>query len=184
MKKVTILFSLLLMAAAVALMFTQCAKEGPRGPAGADGIDGQDGTDGNANVITYFFTDSAKIAWNTNSIYFYYDANFSIPDSIMEYGVILVYTKVKNPTASMWYPVPGLGENANYVTRLFIRNDYLMIRGYNPDGSPWSGGALPELAAVKVILIPSTTILNMKKAGGLPDFRDYNTTVETLGLVG
>ena len=175
------------------LMF--CTKEGPRGPrgpAGADGINGNDGTngadgkDGNANVIVYMFTDSVKIKWSGSEINFHYDTStpngFNIPDSILNDGVVLVYHRVIDLGGNyqMWYPTPGLGYNALYQTRLYLNQFTLQIRAYKPDGSSWSG-TLPQLTAIKVVLIPASTIYNMRKAGDVVNFDDYAETMKYLG---
>jgi hypothetical protein len=178
MKKILTVATMVLLA--MTMMFCE-QEEGPRGVPGADGEDGADGKDGNANVITYLFTDSLDIAWGGSTINFNYDTSFTIPDSIIEEGVILVYKKVKSFTV-MWYPVPGLGYNGLYVTRLFIRDDMIQIRAYDPDGSSWSGGTLPELSAIKIILIPSSTVINMKKSGANIDFKDYEATMDYFDL--
>jgi hypothetical protein len=172
------IFRTILVISSLAMMY--CTKEGPVGPKGPAG---QNGQDGNANVTTYFFTDSAKIAWSGASITFNYDStSFFIPDTILNYGVVLVYHKVKGSGGNiqLWYPVPGLGYNAIYLTRLFIRHDYLQISAYNPDGSFWSGGTLPELTAVKIILIPATTVISMK--AHQVDINSYDATMEYFGL--
>lgn len=158
----------------VTMMF--CTKEGPVGPRGPAGADG---TDGNANVITYFFTDSATIAWSGSMIILNYDSIFFVPDSIINYGMILVYTNYASSV--LWYPVPGLGYNANYVTRLLIGSSNIRITAYDPDGSTWSGGAtLPQFDAIKVILVPATTVISM--TADKVDLNNHEATMEYLGL--
>lgn len=193
MKKTFVFFTLI----CLVLAFTTCTEEGPRGPQGAkgadgadgadgqNGFDGQDGKDGNANVITYFITDSASIAWAGDYIRFTYTPGaFEIPDSIIDFGLILVYTQVLGSSASqkLWYAVPGIGYNAMYTTRLFIRHDYLQITAYKPDGSYWTTGTLPRLHAVKIVLVPASTIINLRSSGIHTNFDDYNYTMDILGL--
>jgi hypothetical protein len=158
------------------LTLVQCAKEGPRGRTGADG------KDGNANVITYLFTDSAKIAWNFGQIDLIYDSVFSIPDSIQMTGMVMVYTKIHNQT--LWYPVPGIGLDGLYNTRMFTQDFRLGIRALNLDGSSHNGVGLPQLSAIKVILVPASTLIQIRKSGYTGDFEDHDTVMELLAFNG
>lgn len=151
------LFSLIIvLGLLVGLM--SCTKEGPAGPAG------KNGTDGNANVTTYLFTDSATITWSaTSTITLSYDSVFNITDSIRDESVFLIYSKMK--VGGLWYPVPGLGSGGSYTTRYFIGSNSIVIQLRNPDGSTWSGTNKPEFSAIKVCVIPSTTVIEMNAAG-------------------
>lgn len=166
----------------ISVTMTNCTKEGPVGPKGPAGTNG---LNGNANVTTYFFTDSTQILWSGSTVYLAYDStSFFIPDSIFNYGAILVYHKVKDVFGNyqMWYPVPGLGYNALYSTRLYINQLRIEIRAYDPDGSTWSGGTLPQLDAIKVILISPSTVYMMQQAGVVVNFDDYAATMDYFGL--
>ena len=134
-----------------------CTKEGPAGPAG------KNGTDGNANVTTYLFTDSATISWTltSNIISLEYDSIFNLTDSLLEESIILVYANIN----SYWNFIPGLGYGALYSTRLFFDNSAITIQLRDPDGTTWTGTNKPEFSAIKVCVIPSTTVIEMNAAG-------------------
>jgi hypothetical protein len=165
---------ILIFVMAASLTFLHCAKEGPRGRTGADG------KDGNANVITYLFTDSAKIAWQGSYIDLFFDSVFTIPDTIQMTGMVLVYTKIDGQT--LWYPVPGIGLDGTYTTRMFIQDFRLGIRGLDPDGSNYTGSGLPKFSAIKVVLVPSTTLIQIRKSGYIGDFEDHDKVMEMLEL--
>lgn len=160
----------------IALALFNCTpEEGPRGKTGPAG------KDGNANVITYLFTDSAKIAWKSgNLIDLVFDSIFTIPDTIQMTGMVLVYTKMYGNT--LWYPVPGIGMDGTYNTRMFIQDFRLGIRALNLDGSSYSGFTLPRLAAIKVVLVPASTLIQIRKSGYAGDFSDYDEAMEVLSL--
>lgn len=159
-----------------AITFTQCTKEGPRGsrgPAGADGVDGTDGVDGNANVKTFLFTNPATIEWDaSNSIYLYYGSVFSIPDSVRDEGVILIYIQYSS-TGTAWYFVPGLQVNGEFNTRIWITEDFLRIYALKPDGSSWTTGTLYDPKTIKVVLIPPTEATIISRMGNALDVTDY-----------
>lgn len=157
----------------IALAFVQCVKEGPKGKTGAAG------KDGNANVITYLFTDSAKIAWNWTEIQLPYDSVFSIPDTILNGGMILCYTLVK--ANLMWYPVPGLGYGGYYDARVFFNSTAYYIAASDPDGTIYSGSSLPEMEAVKLVLVPASTLVQIRDSGYIGNFRDHDEAMEILG---
>lgn len=171
-----------------AITLTQCTKEGPRGPqgpAGADGVDGTDGTDGvdgNANVKTFLFTNPATIEWDaSNSIYLYYGSVFSIPDSIRDEGVILIYMQYST-TGTAWYFVPGLQVNGEFNTRIWITETFLRIYALEPDGSPWTTGTLHAPKTIKVVLIPGTDATIINRKGNALDVTDYYAVKEYFNL--
>lgn len=157
----------------VITLFNCTPEEGPRGKTGPAG------KDGNANVITYLFTDSAKIAWiSGDAIYLNYDTIFTIPDTIQMTGMVLVYTYIYGTT--LWYPVPGIGLDGTYTTRMFFDINRLGIRGLDPDGSYYSGSGLPRLSAIKVVLVPASTLIQIRKSGYTGDFSDHDETMDIL----
>jgi hypothetical protein len=150
------LFSLtIILGLLVGLM--SCTKEGPAGPAG------KNGTDGNANVTTYLFTDSATISWTGEYINLHYDSIFNLNDSTIRSSVILVY--YQSQQFQTWYAVPGIGVSGVFQTRMTIANTMIQIQARDLDGSSWSGTSLPVLSAIKVCVIPSTTVIEMNAAG-------------------
>ncbi|MFO7722791.1 MAG: hypothetical protein R6V49_06155 [Bacteroidales bacterium] len=175
MKKLLFLFSMVLMA----LMFTECTKEGPRGRPGADG---KDGTDGNANVQSYLFTNPTTIEWDaSNSIYLYYDTVFAVPDSIRNEGIILIYMQYQE-TGTAWYFVPGLGPNGLWNTRIWITENYIRIYALNPDGTSYSGTPLFTPVTIRVVLIPPTAATVIARKGNPPNYEDYFAVEEYFGL--
>lgn len=168
--KRTLFFTLTII---IAMALVQCEKEGPRGKTGPAG------KDGNANVTTYLITDSAKIAWKSNNeIQLYYDSVFFIPDSILSGGMILVYKLVE--LNNMWYHVPGLGYGGLYNTRSWISSGGYFISAANPDGTYYSGTPLPQLVAVKIVLVPASTLIQIRKSGYEGDFSDHDEAIEIL----
>ncbi len=167
----------LMVVALISMTMMFCTKEGPVGPRGPAG---SDGTDGNANVITYLITDSATIAWNnSNSIYLYYDSLFAVPDSIRNEGVILIYMQYVN-TGTAWYFVPGLGPDGFFNTRIWIQENFIRIYALDPDGTIFSGTSLYTPFCIRVVLIPSTTVISM--TADKVDINSYEATMEYLGL--
>jgi hypothetical protein len=171
MKKHVTLFLLCLLVSG----FFCCTKEGPRGRTG------NDGKDGNANVVTYLITDSVKLTWDwNNKINLYYDTSFTIPDSIRNEGVVLVYMRYKI-ASSYWYPAPGLAVDAYWMTRVSIGINSLIISLYDPDGTSWSGTTDISVSDLRVILISPSALHNLARKG-IPT-GDHDAVCAELGLL-
>lgn len=168
------MFLMVVVLVSITMMF--CTKEGPVGPRGPAGADG---TDGNANVITYLITDSAMLAWSGTYIQLYYDSTFIIPDSIINEGVVMMYIKYASSTG-FWYPCPGHGPNGTFYTRFALGDLRIAINLLDADGTSWTGVTPPVVTAVRIILIPATTVISM--TADKVDINSYEATMDYLGL--
>jgi hypothetical protein len=158
--------------------FFYCTKEGPRGRTGNDG---KDGKDGNANVMTYLITDPVKLTWDmSNKIFLYYDTTFTIPDSIRNEGVVLVYMRYKT-APSYWYPAPGLAVDAFWMTRVSIGSNVLIISLYDPDGTSWSGTTDISVSDLRVILISPSSLQILARKG--ISTGDHDAVCAELGIM-
>ncbi len=162
----------------VSVLLIQCTKEGTQGPAG---INGTSGLDGNANVTTYIITDSIKLLWGGNYIQLHYDSTFNIPDSIQNEGVVLMYMRFSS-SMTFWYPVPGVGLNGTCLIRFALGDERIAINIMNPDGSVWSGGTPPEVDAIRIILIPASTIILLGAPGRSVDVSNLDEVMDYYGL--
>jgi len=165
----------------IAVAFISCEKEGPRGPRGPAGADGADGADGNANVKTYIFTDSLKLSWMGYTMNLYYDSVFSIPDSIRTEGMVLIYMEYYI-LPNWWYSAPGIGAGGNVMIRTGFSSSRLLFVALDPDGSTWSSTTPPPaIKSVRVILVPPSQVIMMRKQNDNPDLSDYNVAVKYFG---
>ncbi|HRZ41544.1 MAG TPA: hypothetical protein P5228_02455 [Bacteroidales bacterium] len=158
--KRNIFFAILFIVVAIA----SCGKDG------VDGKDGIDGKDGNANVVSYILSDSIKLLWQNNAIHLLYDSTFTIPDSIRNDGIVLVYLQYGVTYPGNWYFSPGLGPLGLWQTRYSIGDNELTIHMLNPDGSAWSGGTPEAVTKIKVVLVPASKVYllaKIKKEAGL-----------------
>lgn len=159
----------------MAVAFFSCEKEGPRGakgPAGADGVDG------NANVKTFIFTDSLQLAWSSAYMNLQYDSVFFIPDSIRTEGMVLIFMEYYD-FSNWWYPAPGIGAGGYVQIRIGFDTYRLMFGALNPDGSTWSSSTPPPaIKAVRVILVPPSEVILMRKQIDNPNLLDYDAAME------
>jgi hypothetical protein len=158
-----------------ALMFSCSGEDGATGPAGPPGADGTDGTDGNANVIVFHFGSRTS----TGTIYYPFD----ITQAVMEQSLVLGYY---NPEAigdtTTYYPVPGLGPWANYMTRCYTYRSSDTQYTYQLSLMTPNGGSNYTTSTVisrfKLIVCPASVI----NSRGLLDLSDYNAVREYLKL--
>lgn len=175
MKKIYYVFFTCLLAAG----FFCCTKEGPRGPKGSTGAPG---VDGNANVKTYIITDSLKLVWHYDvEIKLLFDSTFAIPDSIREEGMILIYMKY-TAYSNWWYFTPGLGPGSQFMTRAYYGDNTLNITRTNPDGSSWSGGAGFQVLKIRIVLVSPSELELIGRKSAMPDFSNYDATMEYFGI--
>jgi hypothetical protein len=152
-----------------ALMFSCSGEDGATGPAGADG------TDGNANVIVFHFGSRTS----TGTVYYPYN----ITQEVMEQSLVLGYY---NPAAigdtTTYYPVPGLGPWANYMTRCYTYKSGATQYTYQLSLMTPNGGADYTTSTVisrfKLIVCPASVI----NSRGSIDLTDYNAVREYLSL--
>lgn len=169
MKKI-LQFSIILIFAALIM---SCTEEGPRGPQGKPGIDG------NANVETFLFTDSVKLSWVSTGIILFYDSVFTIPDSIINEGMVLVYIKFYN-FDQWWYMSPGVAAAGLLATRFAYTSNQLYIEALNRDGNAWTGGNIEPVHSIRVVLVPSTTATLVHRQN--INLTDYEAVRKHLGI--
>jgi hypothetical protein len=158
-----------------ALFFSCSGKDGATGPAGKNGTNGTDGTDGNANVIVYHFGSRTS----TGTIYYPFD----ITQEIMEQSLVLGYY---NPEAigdtTTYYPIPGLGPWANYMTRCYTYRTSTTQYTYQlslmtPNGAG-SYTTSTVLSRFKLLIVPASLVTSR----GSLDLSDYNAVRNYLNL--
>ncbi|MFD2551764.1 collagen-like protein [Bizionia sediminis] len=157
---------------------------GTNGADGADGTNGADGADGNANVQTFIFDTSAE----SGSLIVLMVPE--ITQDVLDNDVILSYFKPAN--SSLYYPMPGGGYSARYITRPYYRVGQFYISFHNWDGTDYS---LPvgDILEMKIILIESSSnkpgeanqgkqkIYNELRQAGV-DINDYQAVSDYYGL--
>lgn len=177
------------MAALFLMGMVSCTKEGPTGPAGADGQNGldgqdgqngQDGKDGNANVVTYVITDSVKLLWVGNFIQLYYDSVFSIPDSILDEGLVLVYMKFSS-SLNFWYAIPGWGNNGTCILRSAIGGERIALNIMDPDGTSYTGTP-PVVHSVRVVLVSPSAVNLLARQGHRLNLDDHDAVIRYFAL--
>jgi len=150
----------------LAFTFLYCTKEGERGPRGPAGADG------NANVKTYIFTDSLELSWTGAGFSLLYDSVFSIPDSIRTEGMVLIYMEYYM-LPDWWYAAPGMGAGGYVLIRTGFDPNRVMIIALDPDGKNWSSSTPPPaVKTVRVILVPPSEVIMMRKLKETPDLSD------------
>lgn len=148
--------------------------------AGEDGATGPAGKNGNANVIMYEFGPRTS----TGSISY----TFEIEQAVFERSLILGYY---NPQAisdtTTYYPIPGLGPWANYLTRSYTyisgtdpsRYTYLVTL-MNPNGTDIYATST-VFSKLKLFVVPAS-VLSAVTSRGLLDLSDYNAVTKYLNL--
>ena len=122
-----------------------------------NGKDGAPGKEGNANVTQYNFESKT---FTSNTIY-------SIPNFTQEKfdnSVILCYYLSDN---SIWYPVPGIGQDAFFITRSYFILDLtnkLNINVRLTKGDLTLYNTAVTFAKFKVMIIPSSMAISAKSA--------------------
>ncbi|HLV38000.1 hypothetical protein [Xanthomarina sp.] len=131
---------------------TEDGEDGATGPAGTDGVDG---TDGNANVQTFVFDTSSQ----SGSIMSFPIAE--ITQDVLDNDVILSY----NSSNGFYYPMPGPGNAATYITRVYIK-----VGIFSFDINDWNGNyysiAAGDIDEVKVVIIESSSTTSGRTAQG------------------
>jgi hypothetical protein len=113
--------------------------------------------------------------FNALGIYTLYIRPAEIRTVISDCGVLSALPNVKGIIIDI-SDVPTQYQN-KFVPQGLVgfRVEYL-----NPDGSNWSGSALTSFDAIKVILVPSSTVIQIRKSGYTGNFEDYRETMEML----
>ncbi|MCK4538714.1 MAG: hypothetical protein KAV42_07960 [Candidatus Krumholzibacteria bacterium] len=158
----------------LAFSFYSCSGDdgatGPVGPAGTDGADG------NAEVIMYEFGTQTTSTGILN-----YTLN--VTREVMDSSLILVYTNPDTEGETAWYPSPGLGAGAAYMTRWYTYQTSgstyaLTIRILVPDGTAGYTNSV-TFVKVKVIIAPASEVIVAAEAGEL-DLNDHDAVVKYL----
>lgn len=125
---------------------------GEDGEDSVDGEDGEDGDDGNANVQNFIVDISSE-----SGIFM----NIRIPeitDEVRDNDLVLGYYTTGNGLTQ--YPMPGLGHEAFFETRVSISSGFYVISFYNPDRSGDRfdlGMNNVTINTVRVLIIKSTS---------------------------
>lgn len=160
--------------------------EGPQGPAGPEGPQGPQGPTGAPNVTTYLFTD---LEWERAAagptILLPYDEDFDITDDVLSRALILIYVRFVD--GAFWFPAPNPRVAAPGAGAYSIAVDIgpadIGVFLWRPDGTSIpTTEDVPDLAALRVIVVPPGTVLtpNMapKELAGL----SYNQVTAVLGI--
>jgi hypothetical protein len=179
----SLVFLLILCMAAIVGCEGEVGPEGPIGPqgeTGEDGQDGQDGQDGNANVIMFEFGSRTSSDGAINYL-------FEATQAQVDVSLVLGYYNVSSFKETVWYPVPGLGEAGDYITRSYwfqsevSPGDYVYwVEFENPDGSGQYTLNV-TLDKFRIILVPASTFMKVTASGSL-DLNDYHSVKEYFGL--
>jgi hypothetical protein len=155
-----------------AFLFSCSGKDGATGPAGAKGTDG---TDGNANVLVFHFGSRTS----TGTLYY----SFNVTQEIMEQSLVLGYY---NPAAigdtTTYYPVPGLGPWATYMTRCYTYRSSATQYTYQlsfmtPNGaSDYTTSTV--ISRFRLLVVPASVI----NSRGSLDLSDYSAVRDYLKL--
>jgi len=153
-----------------ALMFSCAGEDGATGPAGTAG------TDGNANVIALEFGTQTT---TSGTIIYEFTASQGFVDSCL----VLGYFK-SSAVLTTWYPIPGVGPDANFQTRSYCqRYDATTQRYYvklvTMAGDPYTTST--TFAVLKLYLVPASVIIP-ETSRGLLNLSDYNAVREYLNL--
>lgn len=162
------------MIAVIAIM-ASCSKEGPQGPAGTNGTNGTNGTDGNANVTLFTVETDFSLTSGEKVI-----TLTGLTSTDIEKSLTLGYFQ-ESGCANIWYNAPGLGCNAGYNTRTFIRNgNDFIFKLHNPDGSTYSGSS-KTFERFKIIVIPASTTVALRTKKPLSEMT-YSEVCKTLNI--
>jgi len=161
---------------------------GPAGPTGPTGAQGPQGVAGNANVVTYNYSSQTFTGSKDYSL-------TNISRGRIDSSFILVYYNPSGEPETTWYPIPGLGPNANYETVYSIfqsttnLNTYILrvklmttsgysYYPYNTTPTPYPYSV--TFTKFKIVVVLSSSIL----PGGRTAFHwsDYNWTKSYLNL--
>jgi hypothetical protein len=158
-----------------ALLLSCSGKDGAMGPNGADGANGRDG---NANVIAFEFGTRT-----TTTGHFTY--TFPASPGFIDSSLVLGYSRVEG--FASWYPVPGLGADARYMTRsLWYQSQgsppqfTYLVNLSTPDGSA-DYDTSTTFTQFKIIIVPASVIIPITSRG-LLSLSDYNAVAEYLNL--
>jgi hypothetical protein len=142
---------------------------GPQGPAGTPGATGPQGPTGNANVRQYTFG-QRSIGGGSFATY----SSMPLTQAELDSSTIAMFHEIST-LPNVWYPSPGLGNAASYMTRanlsILAASLYIELYALTP-----AGGALAttlSFSRFRVIIIPSSSNVTLAKTSGL-NLNDYN----------
>jgi hypothetical protein len=152
--------------------------EGDQGPAGPAGPQGLPGSDGNATVIMYEFGSQSTSTGNLGY-------NFPASAGLIDSSLVLAYFKDGAGPQDLWYPVPGLGPNNDYMVRSFIDQVGLehryQVRLRTPDGSADYTNSV-TFSEFRIILAPASEIIQLTTLQ-LLDLSDYRAVRKHFDLL-
>ena len=151
--------------------------QGPTGPIGATGPTGPQGPTGNANVQQYTFG-QRSIGGGSTATY----SGIPLTQAQLDSSTIVLFHE-NSGFVNAWYPTPGFGFNAAYITRAqyyIVGADLTVIVSLlTPAGASFP--TTIDFSRFRVIIIPSSNNVNLAKAGGL-NLNDYNAVRKHLNL--
>lgn len=158
----------------LALVLTNCSKEGPEGPkgdAGPQGVAGPQGEVGNANVTQYNFGSHNFATSSPKNLY--------IPMSAadMDRSTFLVFILRESGNV---YPIPGKGVNGTSTYRFFyFHSESNAVFSITRDS-----GAGEEYSSIRIVRIHAANVVNGRKLSNHPpvDFNNYYEVCAYYGL--
>ena len=180
---------LMMALAAGALLFTACGgtpgptgatgavgATGPQGPIGVTGPAGPTGPTGNANVRQFTFGQRTVGGGSA--------ATYSMPltQADLDSSTIVLFHEISS-LPDYWYPTPGFGNSAIYITRaqyyISGANLTVQINLLTPAGAAYPTSL--SFTRFRVIIIPASSNVTLAKTGGL-NLNDYNAVRKHFNL--
>jgi len=175
------------MAMLIAVFFISC--EGPEGPAGPQGEQGEQGiqgpigpqgVSGNANVVLYEY---GTQTFTSSVSYLLTDMSQERIDE----SIVLAYYNPSNEAATAWYPVPGAGSGASYLTRNFWYqtstdpSEYTMgVRCFNHDGT--SHTVSKTWTKFRIFVVAASEVLPGGTKSTVVDLEDHAAVCDYFGF--
>jgi len=157
-----------------AFIFSCSGEDGATGPAG------KNGADGNANVVVFQYDTRTTTTGNINY-------TFLASQGLVDSSLVLAYYNPSTEALTAWYPVPGLGSGANYMTRSMWYQTIADPSTYTyrvflltPSGSA-TYTTSTTFTKFKIILVPASAITPLTSRG-LLNLSDYDAVKDYLNL--
>jgi hypothetical protein len=157
-------YLLTLFCISIAVLFSQCKKEGDAGK------------DGNANVMIYTFGSKTSSGGSIN-----YSLPAEVTQARLDSSVVLAYYNPSNELPEVWYSVPGIGSGGYYHVRSFwynTSNPVFGVRIMTPAGAIYNTAV--TFTKFRIVIIPASqiTVLSIRPEEQYPD---YHTLMDKIG---